>query len=220
MNRILIVEDDDDLRVNLSEILLKAGYQIEQASSATGAEAMVETGMFDVVLIDYMMPKKTGMETLITIRRLCPSARVIMMTAFATVENAVEAIKRGASDYVVKPFKIENLLTSIRLALEEKKFETSMHTLNFDDALSSLTNSIRRNILRLLDIRGRMRMMEITRAVEVDDHTKVVFHLRQLREAGIIQQEKDKSYTLAPGGIKAIECLRMIDKYLHSKEIT
>jgi DNA-binding response OmpR family regulator len=216
MKKILIVDDDEQLRLNLSAVLNEAGYQTETASSGKEALKILEAREFDVVLLDYMMPKMSGMDALVTLRRVCPKAKVIMMTAFATVENAVDAIKKGASDYVVKPFKITALLAAIERALEEAKFEVHLHKANFDAALNSLSNPIRRNIIKLLATREEMRLMEITRELGIDDHTKVVFHLRLLKEAGIIEQDRDKSYCLARDGFKAMECLRTLENYLDS----
>lgn len=213
MKKILIVDDDQQLRLNLSGVLNEAGYQTESASSGKEALKLLDAREFDVVLLDYMMPKMSGMDALVTIRRLRPKAKVIMMTAFATVENAVDAIKKGASDYVVKPFKITALLTTIERVLEEAKFEVCLHKANFDDALNSLTNPIRRNIIKLLAARDEMRLMEITRELGIDDHTKVVFHLKLLKEAGIIEQDKEKSYSLSKEGTKTVDCLLMLENH-------
>lgn len=216
MKKILIVDDDADLRSSLGEILKEAGYRAECASSAAEAAARLEAEEFDVVLLDYMMPGMSGIDALRPIRRLRPRAKVIMMTAFATVDNAVDAIKKGASDYIVKPFQIEVLLATIGRVLEEAKFEACLHKLNFEHALSSLTNSTRRNIIKLLHVRGKMRLMEITRELGIEDHTKVVFHLRLLKEAGIVEQDGAKLYSLAKEGVKALECLRTLENYLLS----
>ncbi len=211
MKKILIVDDDAEFRLNLTEVLTGAGYQTESAASAKEAIAGSEAGEFDIILLDFMMPKINGIDSLLTLRRVRPKAKVIMITAFATVENAVDAMKRGASDYISKPFKIETLLTTIRRVLEEAKFEACVNNLDFDRTLSSLANPIRRNIIKLLHVRGNMRLMEITRELGIDDHTKVVFHLKLLKEAGIIEQDTDKSYSLAKEGTKTIDCLEMLE---------
>jgi len=216
MKKILIVDDDADLRSSLGEILKEAEYRAECVSSAAEAAARLEEEEFDVVLLDYMMPGMSGIDALLPIRRLRPRAKVIMMTAFATVDNAVDAIKKGASDYIVKPFQIEVLLATIGRVLEEAKFEACLHKLNFEHALSSLTNSTRRNIIKLLHAREKMRLMEITRELGIEDHTKVVFHLRLLKEAGIVEQDGAKLYSLAKEGRKALECLRTLENFLLS----
>ncbi len=214
MKKILIVDDDAEFRSHVIEILGGEGYQTDGASSAREALAKSEEQHFDVALLDFMMPKMSGMDVLREMRKQRPKTKVIMITAFATVENAVDAIKKGASDYISKPFKIPELLTTIRRVLEEAKFEESIKKLDFDQALSSIASPIRRNILKLLQSHGQMRLMEITRELEIEDHTKVVFHLRILKEAGIIEQDREKSYSLTKEGARTIGCLRTLENYL------
>lgn len=216
MKKILIVDDDAEFRSNLSEVLTEAGYQAESAASAQEAIARGEAEGFDVILLDYLMPKMNGIDALLALRRVRPKAKVIMITAFATIENAVDAMKKGASDYIAKPFKIEALLTTIRRALEEAKFEACLGKPDLESTLSSLANPIRRNIIKLLHTREKMRFMEITRELGIDDHTKVAFHLKLLKEAGIIDQDREKAYSLAKEGTKTIESLRMLENYLLS----
>jgi len=214
MKKILIVDDDAELRSNLIEVLQGAGYQAESAASAKEGVAMIEARKFDVVLLDFMMPKMSGLDVLLTMRRLRPTTKVIMLTAFATIENAVDAVKKGASDYISKPFKIESLLTTIRRVLEEAKFEACMNKPDFDQTLSALASPIRRNIIKLLHAREKMRLMEITRELGIEDHTKTVFHLKILKEAGIIEQDNEKAYSLAKEGLKTLTCLRTLENNL------
>ena len=214
MKKILIVDDDAEFRLNLTEVLTGAGYQTESAVSAQEAIARSEAEEFDIILLDFMMPKMNGIDSLLTLRRLRPKTKVIMITAFATVENAVDAIRKGASDYIAKPFKIEALLTTIRRVLEEARFEVCANNMDLDRTLGSLANPIRRNIIKLLHARENMHLMEITRELGIDDHTKVIFHLKLLKEAGIVQQGPEKSYSLTKEGTKTIDCLRMLESYL------
>ena len=214
MKKILIVDDDAEFRTNITEVLRGAGYQSESAATAQEAIARSKSEEFDVILLDFMMPKMNGIDSLSTLRRLKSKTKVIMITAFATIENAVDAMKRGASDYISKPFKIETLLTTIRRVLEEVKFEVCENHPDLDRTLSSLANPIRRNIIKLLHVRGNMRLMEITRELGIDDHTKAVFHLKLLKKAGIIEQDKEKCYSLAREGAKTVDCLRMLEKDL------
>jgi DNA-binding response OmpR family regulator len=214
MTKILIVDDDAEFRSNLVEVLTGAGYRTESAVSAKAAIDLVNVQEFDIVLLDFMMPKMNGIDALMTLRKARPKTKVIMITAFSSVENAVVAIKKGASDYISKPFKIDELLTTIRRVLEETKFEAGMACLDFDQALSSLANPIRRNIIKLLNAREDMRLMELTRELEISDHTKVVFHLKMLKEAGIIEQDREKSYSLTKEGKKTLECLKTLESHL------
>lgn len=214
MKKILIVDDDAEFRSNLTEVLTGEGYRTESAASAQDAIAKSEAEEIDIILLDFMMPKMNGIDSLLTLRRVRPKAKVIMITAFATVENAVDAMKKGASDYIAKPFKIEALLTTIRRVLEEAKFEACANNPDFDRTLGSLANPIRRKIIKLLHVRENMRFMEMTRELGIDDHTKVVFHLKLLKEAGIIEQDKEKSYSLTKEGARTIDGLRMLENYL------
>lgn len=216
MKKILVVDDDAEFRSHVIEVLKGEGYQTDSASSAKEALVKNEAQEFDVVLLDYMMPKKSGIDALLEMRKPRPKTKVILITAFATVENAVDAIKKGASDYLSKPFKIPDLLTTIRRVLEETKFEESIKKLDFDQALSSIASPIRRNILKLLHAREQMRLMEITRELGIDDHTKVVFHLKMLKEAGILEQDDEKNYSLTKEGMKTLDCLKTIETMLLS----
>ena len=214
MKKVLIVDDDAELRSTLSEILKGAGYHIDEASSGKEAIEKIVSKDFDIALLDLMMPKMNGIETLTELKKITPKTKVIMITAFATVENAVDAIKKGASDYISKPFRIDDLLTTIRRVIEEGRFEEGITKLDLDYTLSSLANPIRRNILRLLNSRKSMRLMELVRELGIEDHTKVVFHLKVLKESGIIEQDKDKSYSLTEEGERILSGLKILENYL------
>lgn len=214
MKKILIVDDETDFRAQLINILKKEGYETIGASSAKEACEHLSLTAFDIVLLDYVMPKKSGIDALGEIKRLRPRVKVIMITAFASPENAVEAVKKGVSDYISKPFKVDALLLMIRRLLEEAKFEEGIKKLDLDQTLSTLTNPIRRNILKLLQDREDMHLMEITRELEIEDHTKIVFHLKMLTEEGIINKSPGKMYVLSEKGIRMVECLKMLEYYL------
>jgi DNA-binding response OmpR family regulator len=214
MKKVLIVDDDTEIRSNLTEIMSRAGYQTQEAASGREAVEKATDDDFDVVLLDMIMPKMSGADVLGELRRVSPRSRVIMVTAFATIDNVVDAIKRGASDYVSKPFKIDDLLMRVRRVLEEARIEPCALKGDLDCILSSLSNPIRRTIIHLLLLQSTMRLMELVRELKIEDHTKVVFHLKILKEAGIIEQGKDKSYSLAKEGARAIECLKVLENYI------
>ena len=213
MNNILIVDDDQELRSNLSVILGETGYQTETASSGAEALSMAALNEFDIVLLDLMMPETSGMEILGELQKRAPRTKVIMITAFPSVDTAVEAIKKGASEYISKPFKMNDLVITIKKTLEESKFNLNLGQYDLDDTLGSLTNYIRRNILKLLEFNKKMRLMEITRALKVDDHTKVVFHLKILKDSRIIRQ-REKAYYLTEGGREMLRTLRILENHL------
>ena len=213
MKKILIVDDDAELSGNLTEILEDAGYQTDMAANGTEALEKITDG-FDVVMLDMIMPGMSGLEVITELKKLVPATKIIMITAFATVDNAVQAIKLGANDYISKPFLIDDLLVTIKKVLEEASFDVSNGKLDMDFALSSLSNPIRRQIIHFLDTRKSMRLMELTRELEIADHTKVIFHLKSLKEANIINQSSDKSYFLTPEGYRVLGCLNILKTHL------
>src|ERR1700761_8046325 len=98
--RVLVVEDEDKLRRTLELQLLDSGFSVEKAASAEEALPLIDRA--DLILTDFRLPKMTGLDLLQTIRRATSQVPVIIMTAFGTVENAVEAMKSGASDFLLK----------------------------------------------------------------------------------------------------------------------
>lgn len=213
MKNILIVDDDTHLRAVLTKILETEGFHTAQAVSGKEAINLITQADFDIVLLDLIMPDMNGIEAFMEIRKIKPKTKAIMITGFATVENAVDAIKKGASDYISKPFRVNDLLTIIRRVLEEANFEHNIQKLDIENTLNSLSNSIRRTIIQMLHNVQGMRLMEITRALDIEDHTKIVFHLRILKEAGIISQEKDKKYWLTKEGEKTLGILKVFQNY-------
>jgi two-component system response regulator AtoC len=114
--RILVVEDEDKLR-RVIELQLKAeGFEVDQAGSAEGGLKLADRA--DLIVTDLRLPGLTGLELLGQIRRQNSRTPVIVMTAFATVENAVEAMKSGAVDFLPKPFSLDHLMAVVTKALE------------------------------------------------------------------------------------------------------
>ena len=214
MKKILIVDDDEGVRFALSTYLKDKQYYTDVADSGKVGIMKAMTNDFDVVLLDQVMPESNGMNVLLELKKNRPATKVIMMTGFATIDSAVEAIKKGASEYLQKPFNVKELDIIIKRCLEEESFNKTLKKLDLDFALSSLSNSIRRSIISLLMTNKGTHLMKITRAIHIDDHTKVVFHLKSLKEAGLIKQDEDKGYNLTKEGKKAHECLRIIEEHI------
>ena len=121
METVLIVDDEQDIREMLSEWLTTWGYRPLQAEDGPEALQIVREEPVDLVLTDLRMPQMNGIELLSRIKEIRPDTAVLMLTGFGTVENAVEALKLGADDYVLKPFDIEDLERKITLALSERQ---------------------------------------------------------------------------------------------------
>ena len=126
MCRILIADDHDALRRGLVRGLTAAGHEVEEASNGNMAIERLHDSYFDVVLSDLKMGGSDGMDVLRTTRALHPTTSVILMTAFGSVNTAVEAMKIGAFDYVQKPFEIEEMEVKIEKALEVKRLKNEL----------------------------------------------------------------------------------------------
>lgn len=212
MAKIMVVDDDSELRENILEFLADAGFDLCAAGNGEEALELLAESEADLVLLDAIMPGMGGMEVLPQIKRRYPKIKIIMMTAFSTVDSAVEAMRKGADDYVTKPFKIDEILMAIRKSLEEAKFVACGEILNMDDTFKCLSNATRRNILFLLQKEGRLRFMDIARKLEIEDHTKVNFHLKVLKDANLLAQDGKKTYRLASSGEKVVTCLNIISE--------
>ncbi|MBE0598050.1 MAG: response regulator [Desulfuromonadales bacterium] len=216
MAKILVVDDDRELRENIAEVLTEAGFEVLKAESGEKALQLLGPAV-DLVLLDLVMPGMGGMATLSLLKQHQPRLRVIMLTAFATVENAVEAMRRGADDYMTKPFKVGDLLMTVRKNLEEAKFQECHLALDMDQTFNCLSNPMRREILRCIGREGRIRFMDLARRLQIEDHTKMNFHLKLLREAGLVAQDERKLYTLTAEGRRVIGCMELLAHTLNPK---
>ncbi len=123
MNRkpqILVVDDEEIARNNLEHILQKENYTVVTAANGMEAVSRIETSVFDVIVTDLKMEKVSGIDVLEKARSKYPDTQVIMITAYAAVDSAIEAIKKGAYHYIAKPFRLEEVRTTIKQALDKK----------------------------------------------------------------------------------------------------
>jgi two-component system, NtrC family, response regulator PilR len=123
MSKILIVDDEQSMRDFLAIMLTKEGHEIITAESGMSALKAIHTDIFDLVISDIKMPGMSGLELLQAVKELSSATIVIMITAFAAAETAVEAMKLGASDYIIKPFKIDELKLIIKDSLEKRDLQ-------------------------------------------------------------------------------------------------
>jgi two-component system response regulator HydG len=119
--RVLVVDDQRNMRATTAIVLRTAGHTVEEAEDLASAVRRLQGEVFDVVLTDLRMPNGDGMELLREVRRLVPETQVIVMTAYGTIDSAVEAIRRGAYDFLAKPFKEDELLLRVSKALEKRR---------------------------------------------------------------------------------------------------
>ncbi|OGW49986.1 MAG: hypothetical protein A2Z50_02160 [Nitrospirae bacterium RBG_19FT_COMBO_42_15] len=110
---ILLVEDDEILRITISDALAKRGWTVTVVDDGLEAGSLINKKEHDIVLCDIRLPRKNGIEILKEVKRLYPETEVIMMTGYGKVEDAVNAMRLGAYDYITKPFSIEDLIMRI-----------------------------------------------------------------------------------------------------------
>ena len=120
--RVLVVDDEEGLRLILTEYLNEFGYEVVCAVNGQEAMQKYESGRFDIVLSDLVMNPMGGLELLGEIRKVDPEAVFIMMTGYPSLNSAMEAMKRGARDYITKPFNIDE----IRLKIDRVFLERSL----------------------------------------------------------------------------------------------
>ena len=122
-NRVLIVDDEINMRHMLQTMLKKEGYVAETAPNGAEALSIMEANNFDFILCDIRMPKMDGMAFLNSARELFPDKTFIMMSAYGTVDTALEAMKNGAYDYISKPFKTDEVLLTLKKAKEREQLK-------------------------------------------------------------------------------------------------
>lgn len=122
--RILVVDDEPFIRDVIADFLTMEGFDVRTAADGQFAAQELSKGMFDVVLTDLKMPNVAGLDLLKHITVAYPATLTIIMTGFGTVETAIDAMKQGAYDYVLKPFKTDEIIQVIRRAIAQKRLET------------------------------------------------------------------------------------------------
>lgn len=147
--KILVVDDEASIRFSLEEMLTRDNYEVMTAESGEAALKLLVAETFDLVLIDLQLPGISGMEVLTELRKNSPETAVIVLTAHASLETAVEALRHGAHDYLFKPCKTVELRESIRQGLLKRQHEIKQRSLlrQLEQHLSTSLEDIRATIV-------------------------------------------------------------------------
>ena len=121
--RILIVDDDENIRKVLTTILEDEGYDVESVDTAKKAIERTRRKFYNLALIDIRLPDMEGIELLTKMKNATPKIRKIIITGYPTLQNAVEAVNRGADAYIMKPFDMEKVLEEIKDQLKKQQKE-------------------------------------------------------------------------------------------------
>src|SRR5215468_2208934 len=127
MPKILVVDDQRNMRTTLAMMLRGVGYEVDEAADGAQGRESGATGAFDVVITDLRMGEYDGIDVLRAIKEAQPMTEVIVMTAYGTIESAVEAMRVGAFDYIQKPFTENELLLKVHKALENRRLLGQVH---------------------------------------------------------------------------------------------
>jgi two-component system response regulator AtoC len=142
MKKILVAEDEPTLREGIVTAFRDRGWQVNAAADGAEALSQMEGEIFDVVVTDYKMPEKNGMEVLQRCKQINDGTAVLIMTAYGTVEMAVEAMKQGAFDYVLKPFPLEELELKVEKALSHRRLLARVEAQDRDREVQPIENIV------------------------------------------------------------------------------
>jgi OmpR-family two-component system manganese-sensing response regulator len=126
--RILLVDDEVELTDPLSRVLTREGYSVDAAYEGTSGSNLAQTGGYDLLILDWMLPGKTGLEICQELRLQGKTTPVLFLTAKDTLDDRVEGLDAGADDYLVKPFELRELLARVRALLRRSGVETTYST--------------------------------------------------------------------------------------------
>ncbi|MFP4379667.1 MAG: sigma-54-dependent transcriptional regulator [Candidatus Sumerlaeia bacterium] len=160
--RILVVDDEVGMQVALREVLVRLNYEVDTAQDALAALELLEQNSYSMVITDVRMPEMTGMELLDRIRSKWPQMLTLVMTAYGTIEDAVEAMKKGAADYLLKPFSSETIEQTVHRLLASRK-EVEKEAGEEDEGDSPATNGT--GVVPIARSHGMQQVLDLSRQV-------------------------------------------------------
>lgn len=165
-DRILVVDDEESLRLTLRLKLKAAGFDVDVTEDGESAIEKLKTQAFDAILLDINMPRMNGIEALSIIRQQFPQTEIIMLTGFADFTTAIECLKNGARDYLVKPIDTTELITRLRSLLRSRSSEQALYEIQhqyasifFEDMRGPL-NEIQNDLNKVLKLKRKSETTE------------------------------------------------------------
>lgn len=152
--RVLVIEDYDRLRSSLVRGLRENGYAVDQAADGEEGLASASSSLYDVIILDLMLPKRDGFEVLKELRKQGVTSRILVLTARETVRDRVRGLDLGADDYLVKPFSFEELMARVR-SLQRRAYAQVSAVIRVDDLEIDTAARVARRAGEALDLTAR-----------------------------------------------------------------
>ena len=202
---ILLTDDDREMRYALSETLQRCGYTIDTASSGDEAVSKFSSNSFDMVISDIRMVHGDGLHVLREIKKHSPDTPIVLITAYGTIDNAVDAMKLGAFDYIIKPFSIESLEEVVKKGIDTAQDSKKPATDGKRPVSEIISNDSK--VLRLLNTAKQIALSDVTVLIEGESGTGKEMLARFIH---------NKSHR-ADGPFVAINCAAIPDGLLESE---
>lgn len=203
--KILVADDEYVMREGIKEALLDLGFDVTLAKDGGEALELLGRGSYAMVITDIKMPKASGMDVLKEARRRCPDIPVLMMTAYGTVDNAVEAMKVGAYDYILKPFSTEAIEKSVMQALQ-----------GGDKRLQSEDNGAPGNKIIITQNEKMLKVLQLAENVAASDAT-VLIHGESGTGKELLARFLHEKSPKNKGPFVAVNCAALPDNLLESE---
>lgn len=193
---IMVVDDEAVARISLAEVLKLEGYRVATAASGEEALSLLDKSEpFDMIVLDLKMPGMDGLEVTDVVRERSPSTVIILLTAFGTLETAMQAIKHGAHDYLLKPCPITDILESVRKGLTKRQQERQRQ---------HLVSQLQHAITELVTVEGAETSQDVA--------SPQPSHLVKVRDVVVDRQRhvvilRGRSLDLTPTEFKVLACL-------------
>lgn len=169
-----MADDDETIRAEMSELLRADGHEVDAAADGSEALKKLETGAYDAVLLDLVMPRASGLDVLRRARIAAPDTAVVMVTGQGTIDAAVESMKAGAADFIQKPPEIASIQNVLRAVAEEKAARAMLAqaTRASEAARTVMEEAVRRKALLAVLGPGSKAPKGVARALQIDDEAR------------------------------------------------
>lgn len=162
MTRILLAEDDEIMRITVQDRLERQGWSVDSAVNGNEALARIEANKYHIVVSDIRMPQLGGIELLETVTEIAPATDVIMMTAYGSVDDAIDCLKKGATDYILKPFDLDDLVIRISRILANQSIKARCASL--EDCCQQMHSPLLGNSTRMQQVFDIIKQVAPTQA--------------------------------------------------------